>query len=90
VVKAGGDVSIQGSDLKATAGDATVSGKNVELLAAHDKRTEAVDETTTGGSFYYTGGIDRAGSGAQFSHQSSQDTTEKPPRKPAPWPRPAS
>ncbi|MBC3256435.1 hemagglutinin repeat-containing protein [Pseudomonas paralactis] len=76
-VNAGGDVSITGSHLKATEGDASLSGKNVELLAAHDKRSEAVDKTTTGGSFYYTGGIDRAGNGAQFSHQSSHDTTEK-------------
>ncbi|MBH3369884.1 hemagglutinin repeat-containing protein [Pseudomonas carnis] len=76
-VNAAGDVSITGSNLQATEGDASLSGKNVELLAAHDKRTEAVDKTATGGSFYYTGGIDRAGSGAQFSHQSSQDTAEK-------------
>ncbi|MDQ0976982.1 hemagglutinin repeat-containing protein [Pseudomonas synxantha] len=76
-VSAGGDVSIKGSDLKATQGNASLNGKNVALLAADDSSTQAVDKTTTGGSFYYTGGLDRAGSGAQFSHQSSHDTNSK-------------
>ena len=77
VVSADGDVSIKGSDLKATQGDASLSGKNVELLAADDSSTQAINKTTIGGSLYYTGGLDRAGSGAQFSHQSSQDTASK-------------
>ncbi len=74
VVTAGGDVSIKGSDVKATQGDATLSGKNVELLAAHDSTLSDTDTTTTGGGVYYTGGLDKAGNGAQFSHQSSHDT----------------
>lgn len=77
VVSAGGDVSIKGSDLKATQGDASLSGQSLALLAADDSSTQAIDKTTAGGSFYYTGGLDRAGSGAQFSHQSSQDTNSK-------------
>ena len=76
-VTAGGDVSIKGSELKATQGDATVSGKNVELLAAHDSTRNQTDTTTTAGGVYYTGGLDRAGNGAQFSHQSSDDTRNK-------------
>ncbi|QLG94665.1 hemagglutinin repeat-containing protein [Pseudomonas yamanorum] len=76
-VTAGGDLSVKGSDLKATDGDATLSGKNVELLAAHDSTTHATDKTTIGGGVYYTGGLDKAGSGAEFSHQSSQDTRSK-------------
>ncbi|UOP11928.1 hemagglutinin repeat-containing protein [Pseudomonas palleroniana] len=74
VVTAGGDVSIKGSDLKATDGDATLSGKNVELLATDDTVHSDTDKTTLGGGVYYTGGLDRAGNGAQFSHQSSHDT----------------
>ncbi|MFL1542989.1 hemagglutinin repeat-containing protein [Pseudomonas sp. O39] len=73
-VTAGGDVSIKGSDLKATEGDATLSGKNVELLSAHDSTHSDTDQTTIGGGVYYTAGLDRAGNGAQFSHHSSNDT----------------
>ena len=76
-VTAGGDVSIKGSNLKATQGDATVSGKKVELLAAHDSTRNETDKTTTAGGVYYTGGLDKAGNGAQFSHQSSHDTHGK-------------
>ena len=76
-VTAGGDVSIKGSDLKATAGDASVRGKNVELLATDDSTRNQTDAATTAGGVYYTGGLDRAGSGAQFSHQSSHDTRDE-------------
>ncbi len=76
-VTAEGDVSIKGSNLKATQGDATLSGKNVELLAAHDSTHNDTKQTTTGGGVYYTGGLDKAGSGAQFSHQSSHDSSDK-------------
>lgn len=76
-VTAGGDLSIKGSDLKATQGDATVSGKNVELLATDESTRSQTDTTTTAGGVYYTGGLDRAGNGAQFSHQSSTDTSHK-------------
>src|SRR5471032_1289608 len=76
-VTAGGDVSIKGSELKSTQGDATVSGKNVELLATDDSSRNQTDAATTAGGVYYTGGLDRAGSGAQFSHQSSHDTRDE-------------
>jgi len=76
-VTAGGDLSVEGSGLKATQGDATLSGKNVELLATHDSTANTTEQTTTGGGVYYSGGLDRAGSGAQFSHQSSHDTNSK-------------
>ncbi|MQA55901.1 hemagglutinin repeat-containing protein [Pseudomonas piscis] len=76
-VSAGEDVSIQGSKVAATAGDASLSGKNVELLAAHDKQDKHSDSTTTGGGFYYTGGLDRAGNGVEVAHNSSQDSSSK-------------
>ena len=74
-VTAGGNVSIKGSDVQATQGDATLSGKNVELLATDNSTRNTTDKTTTGGGVYYTGGLDKAGNGAQFSHQSSQDSS---------------
>ena len=74
-VTAGGDLSVKGSDIKATRGDATLSGKNVELLAAHDSTLKATDKTASGIGVFYTGGLDNAGSGTEFSYQSSQDTS---------------
>lgn len=76
-VTAGGDISIKGSNVKATEGDTTLSGKNVELLAVHDSTHSETDKTTTGGGFYYTAGLDKAGNGIQFGHQSSHDSSDK-------------
>ncbi|WP_458737116.1 hemagglutinin repeat-containing protein [Pseudomonas chlororaphis] len=75
-VAAGGDLSIKGSDLKATHDDASLSGKQVELLADHDQKSSSTDTRTTGGGFYYTGGLDRAGNGVEFAHSSTQDTRD--------------
>ncbi|WP_445179017.1 hemagglutinin repeat-containing protein [Pseudomonas sp. McL0111] len=76
-VKAGGDLTIRGADVKSTAGDTTLSGKNVSLLAEEDSHKTSTDKSSTGGGFYYTGGLDRAGSGVDFAHSTSQDTTSK-------------
>lgn len=74
-VTADGNVSIKGSGVQATQGDAILSGKNVELLATDNSTRNTTDKTTTGGGVYYTGGLDKAGNGAQFSHQSSHDNS---------------
>ncbi|TSD75401.1 filamentous hemagglutinin N-terminal domain-containing protein [Pseudomonas sp. KBS0710] len=74
-VTAGGNLSIKGSDVQATHGDATLSGKNVELLTTDNSTRNTTDKSTTGGGVYYTGGLDKAGNGAQFSHQSSHDSS---------------
>ena len=76
-VTAGEDLKVQGSDLAATAGDASLSGKNVQLLAADNTTAKHSDSTTTGGGFYYTGGLDRAGNGLEVAHNSSQDSSSK-------------
>ena len=76
-VKAGGDVTLKGADVKSTAGDTTLSGKNVSLLAEQDSHKTSTDQSSTGGGFYYTGGLDRAGSGIDFAHSTSQDTSSK-------------
>ena len=76
-VKAGGDLTIKGGEVKSTAGDTSLSGKNVSLLAEEDSHKSFTDKTSTGGGFYYTGGLDRAGSGVDFAHGTSQDTTSK-------------
>ncbi|MGY2442446.1 hemagglutinin repeat-containing protein [Pseudomonas sp. SDO52101_S400] len=76
-VKAGGDVTLKGTEVKSTAGDTSLSGKNVSLLAEQDSHSTSTETRSTGGGFYYTGGLDRAGSGVDFSHSTSQDTTSK-------------
>ncbi|WP_277758568.1 hemagglutinin repeat-containing protein [Pseudomonas sp. A34-9] len=76
-VKAGGDVTLKGAQVKSTAGDTTLSGKNVSLLAEEDSHTTTSDKSSTGGGFYYTGGLDRAGSGVDFAHSTAQDSTSK-------------
>ncbi|QAX84396.1 filamentous hemagglutinin [Pseudomonas sp. DTU12.3] len=76
-VKAGGDVTLKGTQVKSTAGDTTLSGKNVSLLAEQDSHQTRSDTSSTGGGFYYTGGLDRAGSGVDFAHSSVQDSTSK-------------
>ncbi|WP_192561751.1 hemagglutinin repeat-containing protein [Pseudomonas gozinkensis] len=76
-VKAGGDVTLKGAEVKSTAGDTTLSGQNVSLLAEQDSHSTSTETRSTGGGFYYTGGLDRAGSGVDFSHSTSQDTTAK-------------
>ncbi|AZE50123.1 Putative hemolysin/cytolysin secreted via TPS pathway [Pseudomonas chlororaphis] len=75
-VAAGGNLSVKGGDLKATHGDASLSGQQVELLADHDQKSSSTDTRTTGGGFYYTGGLDRAGNGVEFAHSSTQDTRD--------------
>ncbi|WP_429527936.1 hemagglutinin repeat-containing protein [Pseudomonas frederiksbergensis] len=74
---ADGDLTLKGAEVKATNGDATLTGQNVSLLAEQDSHTTSTDKTSTGGGFYYTGGLDRAGSGVDFAHTTSQDTTGK-------------
>ncbi|OOH77929.1 filamentous hemagglutinin [Pseudomonas koreensis] len=76
-VKAGGDVTLKGAEVKSTAGDTTLSGKNVSLLAEADSHKTSTDTSSTGGGFYYTGGLDRAGSGVDFAHSTAQDSTSK-------------
>ncbi|MDD1016221.1 hemagglutinin repeat-containing protein [Pseudomonas rubra] len=76
-VKADEDLRIESSALKATAGAANLSGKNVQLLASDHTQEKHSDTTTTGGGFYYTGGIERAGNGIEVAHNKTQDSSSK-------------
>ena len=61
-IAAGGDTAIKGSALDSK-GNTEISGKKVAITAAADTASSNADKTVTGGGFYYTGGIDKAGSG---------------------------
>lgn len=71
-VNAGDEVRLAGSKLEATRGDASVSGSKISLDAVHDTQRSLSDSTTTGGGFYYTGGIDKAGSGYEVGQDISK------------------
>lgn len=71
---AGADLTVKGAAVKSTAGDTTLAGKQVSLLAEQDSRSESRDSSHTGGGVYLTAGLDRAGAGVDFAHGTQQDT----------------
>lgn len=72
---AGADLTVKGAAVKSTAGDTTLTGKHVSLLAEQDSRSESRDSSHTGGGVYLTAGLDRAGAGVDFAHGTQQDTS---------------
>ena len=66
------DVTFSGSKLVADKGDASVSGNKVSFTAADDKTTSNTEQTKIGGGFYYTGGIDKLGSGVEAGYENSK------------------
>ncbi|MCU7250364.1 hemagglutinin repeat-containing protein [Pseudomonas koreensis] len=76
-VQAGGDLTIKGGEVKSTAGDTTLGGKNVALLAEQDSHQTSDEQRSTGGGLYVSGGLDRAGVGVDFAHATSKDTSSK-------------
>lgn len=75
-LKAKQDVTFSGSQLVADKGDASVSGNKVSFLAADDKTTSNTEQTKIGGGFYYTGGIDKLGSGVEAGYENSKTQTQ--------------
>ena len=76
-VTAGGDLSIKGSDLGATRGDVSLTGKNIELLAALDSTDSKTRDLSTGGGIVWTAGLDKVGSGLEFVRQDSEDNANR-------------
>ena len=71
-LKADKDVIFSGSKLVTTQDDASISGNNVAFLAAENKTTSDTEQTKIGGGFYYTGGIDKVGSGIEGGYENSK------------------
>jgi len=71
-LKADKDVTFSGSKLVTTQGDASISGDNVAFLAADNKTTSDTEKTKIGGGVYYTGGIDKVGSGIEGGYENSK------------------
>ena len=65
-------MTFSGSKLVTTQGDASISGDNVAFLAADNKTTSDTEKTKIGGGVYYTGGIDKVGSGIEGGYENSK------------------
>ncbi|WP_369958611.1 hemagglutinin repeat-containing protein [Pseudomonas benzenivorans] len=70
------ELRLQGSKLDAGSGGASLAAQDVKLLAAQDSRHSDSSQTTTGVGFYYTGGLDRAGSGWEGGQQTLDTTSD--------------
>ncbi|MEX5687651.1 hemagglutinin repeat-containing protein [Pseudomonas silesiensis] len=73
---AGGDLTLKGAEVTATAGDTSLTGKTVALLAEQDSQHTSTDRRNTSGGFNYTGGLDRIGSGLDFANSTVRDTRD--------------
>ncbi|NRN27665.1 hemagglutinin repeat-containing protein [Photorhabdus heterorhabditis] len=63
------DVILSGSNLVTTKGDAKITGTNVHLLAAEDKKSEEKFQSKKHVGVYLTGGIDKVGSGIHGGYE---------------------
>lgn len=71
------DVTFTGSQLNTTQGNADISAENVSFVAAHDTTTSSKEKETVGGDFHYTGGMDKAGSGAGVHYEKTKTDSNK-------------
>ncbi|CNI03017.1 hemagglutinin repeat-containing protein [Yersinia pekkanenii] len=71
------DITFSGSKVTATTGDADIKGENVSFIAVQDTLTSNKEKEAVGVDVHYTGGMDKAGSGANVSYEDSQTTHEK-------------
>ncbi|AJI93845.1 hypothetical protein BD65_169 [Yersinia ruckeri] len=75
-MSAGGDLLYYGTAIETTTGNLTInSDKNVGFFAAKNNMTRDKNTKITSGGFYYTGGIDRAGSGITAGKQDNEENS---------------
>ncbi|TDR76524.1 hemolysin [Paludibacterium purpuratum] len=72
-VDAGGDVSVQGSEVTARQGDAVLNGSNLAFDAAYETRQDAQQTSRTGGGIFVAASIDQLRAGDAYD-QSSERT----------------
>ncbi|BDR98745.1 calcium-independent hemolysin HpmA [Proteus mirabilis] len=75
-LQANKDVTFAGSDLKTTAGNASITGDNVAFVSTENKKQTDNTDTTISGGFSYTGGVDKVGSKADFQYDKQHTQTE--------------
>lgn len=71
------DVTFTGSQLNTTGGDADITAENVSFVAAQDTTTSNKEKETVGVNAHYTGGMDKAGSGAGVNYEETKTDSEK-------------
>lgn len=69
-------MTFAGSDLKTTAGNASITGDNVAFVSTENKKQADNTDTTISGGFSYTGGVDKVGSKADFQYDKQHTQTE--------------
>ncbi|MDN0124519.1 hemagglutinin repeat-containing protein [Yersinia aleksiciae] len=70
------DITVTGSTIVTTQGNADIKGENVSFVAAQDTLTSNKEKETIGIEAHYTGGMDKAGSGANVSYEETQTTVD--------------
>nr|WP_262501890.1 hemagglutinin repeat-containing protein [Pseudomonas fragi] len=81
-VSAGGDLSVKGSDLAATAGDVRLSGQHIDLLAVHDTADSRTDTLVNAGGVVWTASLDKVSSGLEYQRQHQQDSRNQSTARP--------
>lgn len=71
------DITFTGSHLTTTQGDADIKGENISFVAANDTTSSLKEKETVGVDVHYTGGMDKAGSGANVSYEDTQTNSDK-------------
>ena len=74
---AGNDITLTGSSLTTTQGDAALSAENIHLKAADNSDTRTQQKKETHGGVYLTGGADKIGGGLSVGHTDTRQEQEK-------------
>lgn len=76
-VTAGNDLTLTGSSLTTTQGDAALSAENITLNAADNRETRTQQKGESHGGIYLTGGMDKLGGGLSGGHTETGKTQEQ-------------
>ncbi|SQD76921.1 hemagglutinin repeat-containing protein [Moritella yayanosii] len=70
-------VTVTGSDLNTTVGDANISAKNVAFLADEDTTVIDHEHTAVGGGLYFSGGIEKGRVAAKVDYTKEQENSSQ-------------
>ncbi|WP_340613914.1 hemagglutinin repeat-containing protein [Xenorhabdus thailandensis] len=70
-VNAGQNVTVTGSKLVTTQGDAKITGNNIALLAGENSTSTSTSQEKLSSSVFVTGGMDKLGSGVEGTYNSN-------------------
>ncbi|OKP01180.1 hemagglutinin repeat-containing protein [Xenorhabdus eapokensis] len=70
-INAGQNVTVTGSKLVTTQGDAKITGNNIALLAGENSTSTSTSQEKLSSSVFVTGGMDKLGSGVEGTYNSN-------------------